>query len=399
MAATKTHDTARGALTTLGVTGAALVLSTAAALPALACGHGDGGGSSHAHHQGAGQQGHSRYDDNQDDSSSAGHDSRGEDQGEESASGQESSGARAESRSEGHAYGRANKDKTHHDKASKETNTGAASGSSASGGESESGHNPPGNNGTVKIHDVAGDHSPHNVPHVGCTFYADFFGFDNGQQVTVSFAGQAPTGKGTPLGGSWTGTVSTDDAGGAGNDWDLELPFTADQLGVSSLGAPAHQGYHVKMTVLTNEPGGKKSKVFWIAPCTSTTPQPGGTDTGTDTDTGTGTGTGTDTDTATGSETGAGTESHSGTGQDSSGALNAMSEQQGSADIPTEVLGRSVTRGGAAPAPAAAPAASLPFTGAEIGALAGAAALALGGGTALTVLGRRRRAARQLTSS
>jgi len=145
--------------------------------------------------------------------------------------------------------------------------------STASGGHGASeatGHNPPGNNGTVFIHDVAGDHSPHNVPHVGCTFYADFFGFDAGQVVTVSFAGQAPTGKGTALGGTWTGVISTDDASGAGNDFDDELAFTADQLGVSALGAPAKQGYHVKMTVGTNEPGGKKSKVFWIAPCTPT---------------------------------------------------------------------------------------------------------------------------------
>src|SRR5690242_19513813 len=39
-------------------------------------------------------------------------------------------------------------------------------------------HNPPGNNGTVKIHQVAGDTSPHNVPHVSCDFYITFFGFD-----------------------------------------------------------------------------------------------------------------------------------------------------------------------------------------------------------------------------
>ncbi|MDQ1746506.1 MAG: hypothetical protein QOD07_769, partial [Frankiaceae bacterium] len=149
-------------------------------------------------------------------------------------------------------------------------------GASESGTNGSTGHNPPGNNGTVFIHDVAGDHSPHNVPHVSCNFYVDFFGFDAGQSVTVSFAGQAPTGKGTALGGTWTGIVSTDDAGGAGNDFDDELAFTADQLGVTSLGAPAHQGYHVKMTVATNEPGGKKSKVFWIEPCASAPTVSGG---------------------------------------------------------------------------------------------------------------------------
>jgi hypothetical protein len=136
---------------------------------------------------------------------------------------------------------------------------------------SDDGHNPPGNNGTVFIHDVAGDEHPHNVPHVSCTFYADFFGFDKNQQVTVSFTGQAPTGAGTQLGGTWgPDVISTTDAGGAGSDFDHELQFTADELGVSALGAPAAQGYHVRMTVATGEPGGKKTKVFWIEPCTST---------------------------------------------------------------------------------------------------------------------------------
>jgi len=52
---------------------------------------------------------------------------------------------------------------------------------------------PRGNNGTVFIHDVAGDNRPHNVPHVGCTFYVDFFGFDSDQVLSTSFVGQAPT--------------------------------------------------------------------------------------------------------------------------------------------------------------------------------------------------------------
>lgn len=150
---------------------------------------------------------------------------------------------------------------------------GQGHGNSHAGGNSQAGstgHNPPGNNGTVFIHDVSGQHHPYNVPHVGCDFWADFFGFDKNQQVTVTFTGQAPTGKDTKLGGTWgPGVVSTTDAGGAGNDFDKELAFTADQLGVGSLGAPAHQGYHVTMTVATGEPGGKKSKVFWLQPCTS----------------------------------------------------------------------------------------------------------------------------------
>jgi hypothetical protein len=145
-------------------------------------------------------------------------------------------------------------------------------GNGGSGGEGPGqtgGHNPPGNNGTVKIHDVAGDTQPYDVPILNCDGYVDFFGFDAEQVVTVTFTGQAPTGKDTPLYTWGPQMISTDDAGGAGNDFDYEFHFTADQLGVSALGAPAHQGYHVKMLVETGEPGGQKYKVFWIQPCQS----------------------------------------------------------------------------------------------------------------------------------
>jgi hypothetical protein len=80
----------------------------------------------------------------------------------------------------------------------------------------------------------------------------------------------------------------------------------------------------------------------------------------------------------------------------SSGGATAGQATENAAGIPTNVLGRSITRK-APSAGATAGAASLPFTGAEIGALAAAAALALGGGTALTVVGRRRRQNRSVS--
>ena len=128
------------------------------------------------------------------------------------------------------------------------------------------GTDPRGNNGAIFIHDVAGDNRPHNVPHVGCTFYVDFFGFDSNQVLSTSFVGQAPTGAGTPLpSGDWTGTMPANGASGAGRDFDAEQAFTLD---VAALGAPqAQQGYHVKLTVATGEPGGVKHKVFWISGC------------------------------------------------------------------------------------------------------------------------------------
>jgi hypothetical protein len=96
------------------------------------------------------------------------------------------------------------------------TNEGHGNGNGANG---PSGHNPPGNNGTVKIHALPGDPGHHNVAHPGCSFVVDFWGFDAGQTLNVSFAGQAPTGAGTPLtlSGSGTSVTSPDDAGG-GND-------------------------------------------------------------------------------------------------------------------------------------------------------------------------------------
>ena len=55
---------------------------------------------------------------------------------------------------------------------------------------------PSGNNGTVKIDRLGDmDRIPNNVPHPGCTFQVEWFGFDGGPDVqsTVSFTMQAPT--------------------------------------------------------------------------------------------------------------------------------------------------------------------------------------------------------------
>src|SRR4051812_15158547 len=249
------------------------------------------------------------------------------------------------------------------------------------------GHNPPGNNGTVKIHDVAGDPSHHNVPHVDCDFTVAFWGFDSDQTLTVSFTGQAPTGAGTPLAvsGAATTLTSPDDVGG-GNDFDGELSFTADQLGVTALGAPhPKQGYHVKLDVATGEPGGHKYKVFWLAPCdTPAGTTPGGSTGGGDTTGG---------DTSAGSTAG-GSSTAGGTIQDTrtrhvqrSETPSSAGQSRGNAGIRyragTEVVGASLQQ----------PAASLPFTGAEIAGMTVAGAAAVGGGALLLLAGRRRRRA------
>jgi hypothetical protein len=326
MAPQPTRDSARTVLTTAGLGVAAVMLATAAAAPALA--DGDGNNGANGNHYAYGQ----RTD----------HGNNGQ--------------GPSNSRSDNGSNGQSSPD----------------SGASSS--------DPAGNNGTVFIHDVPNDQNPHNVPHVGCTFYVDFFGFDAGQKVTVSFAGQAPTGKDTPLGGGQTiDPVSDDSAGGAGNDWDYEITVTAADLGVSALGDPAHEGYHIKMSVETYAPGDHKYKVFWMQPCEQ--PQSTTTESGTTTNTDVGAVSVGQQLAAVGTTTGGNTSAGASAGQTSP-----------TSKIPTVVLGRSITRNG--PTPGAAPSAgSLPFTGAQIGGLAGAAALLLGGGTALTVVGRRRRRA------
>lgn len=132
------------------------------------------------------------------------------------------------------------------------------------------GHNPPGNNGTVKVHTVAGDPGHHNSPQVGCSsFFVDFWGFDQGQTLNVSFVGQAPTGMGTPV--SFTApdgtSITSPDPAGGGNDFDGELPFIATASDLAVLGPPANHGYHIRLLVATHQGGGFKQKVFWIAPC------------------------------------------------------------------------------------------------------------------------------------
>jgi LPXTG-motif cell wall-anchored protein len=132
--------------------------------------------------------------------------------------------------------------------------------------------NPPGNNGTVKIHNVPLDSRPHNQPHVGCPFTVTFFGFDEGDVAQVLFTAWAPTGKGKTL---LTDTVDigADDNSGGGSQagFDGEKTYTLDFDGIVP---HEQQGFHVKLTVTVTSPGSKtpkfnKYKVFWAQPCVS----------------------------------------------------------------------------------------------------------------------------------
>jgi hypothetical protein len=201
------------------------------------------------------------------------------------------------------------------------------------------------------------------VPHVGCTFYVDFFGFDTGQVLSTSFVGQAPTGAGTALpSGDGTGTMPSDGASSAGRDFDHEQVFTLD---TAALGAPqAQQGYHVKLTVTTGEPGGVKHKVFWVAPCADT----------------------------------ASVAVQAVAGGPARAALRRPRAAQPAGSVTPQVLGENVTR--TLPAgvtrvlalTASRTPRELPFTGLDVGRLLLLAAAAVATGAAALVAGRRRTA-------
>ncbi|WP_112470998.1 LPXTG cell wall anchor domain-containing protein [Streptomyces triticisoli] len=104
---------------------------------------------------------------------------------------------------------------------------------------------PPGDNGTVKIHDASTDEElRRNEPHV-CTFYLDAFVFDGGQQVNWHIERWAPTA------GVKGETVLSDsltlDASGHGRTEDLSLP----------------DGHYKLFWNFDGQKGSAKHKVFW----------------------------------------------------------------------------------------------------------------------------------------
>ncbi|MBT2420607.1 LPXTG cell wall anchor domain-containing protein [Streptomyces sp. ISL-22] len=104
---------------------------------------------------------------------------------------------------------------------------------------------PPGDNGTVKIHDATtGEELRKNEPHV-CEFYLDAFGFDSLQQVDWHIEAWAPTAdaKGETV---KSGAITLDDQG-HGRTEDMTL---AD-------------GHYKLFWNFDGEHGSAKHKVFW----------------------------------------------------------------------------------------------------------------------------------------
>jgi LPXTG-motif cell wall-anchored protein len=103
---------------------------------------------------------------------------------------------------------------------------------------------PPGDNGTVKIHDASTDEElRRNEPHV-CTFYLDAFGFDGVQEVDWHIDAIPPS---ENKGETVKSGALTLDAEGHGRTEDLSLP----------------DGHYKLFWNFDGEKGAAKHKVFW----------------------------------------------------------------------------------------------------------------------------------------
>ena len=122
---------------------------------------------------------------------------------------------------------------------------------------------PPGNNGTVKIHEGSTEVEPivSNEPHV-CTFHLHFFFADPTQAGSWEIAGWPPTGDGTVvLSGTYDTSPAGEDRQPASGTYSLpdghyKLSWTGDN---------------------PNNPEVEKHKVFWVecaAPTPTVTPTP-----------------------------------------------------------------------------------------------------------------------------
>lgn len=127
---------------------------------------------------------------------------------------------------------------------------------------------PGGNNGTVKIDGEPVDDGISNEPHVPCEFAVQFFGFDKGQEADINFNIWSPSGDGELL-LSEHKVISNDPA--AGGELNETFLYSADDFDLTNAELQPNQGYHLKLTIISDGvPGGKKHKVFWLQPCEAT---------------------------------------------------------------------------------------------------------------------------------
>ncbi|MDK1348696.1 LPXTG cell wall anchor domain-containing protein [Streptomyces sp. 378] len=201
---------------------------------------------------------------------------------------------------------------------------------------------PPGDNGTVKIHDAStGEELRRNEPHV-CTFYLDAFGFDGGQEVDWHIDAIPPS---ENKGETVKSGALTLDAQGHGRSADLSLP----------------DGHYKLFWTFEGEKGSAKHKVFW-------------------------------TDCEDEQEPGGATPSGSASGSPSTGASQAPSGEPGASGEPGVSASPSASAGGgvpvsSSPSPQGGTDGDLAETGsgAPVGLLSGVAAVLLAAGGFLVV--------------
>ncbi|MCW3813242.1 LPXTG cell wall anchor domain-containing protein [Micromonospora sp. DR5-3] len=140
-------------------------------------------------------------------------------------------------------------------------------------------HNPPGDNGTVKIDGMPFTDHVDNQPHVTCEFELEFFNFDQNQRANITLWAQPPsaTPKDKVVWSKKDVLISNDPASGAENDHDEVIRLSANDLDLTGLKLQPKQGYHIKLDVelIGGKSSDGKHKVFWLQPCASSeTPTP-----------------------------------------------------------------------------------------------------------------------------
>ena len=154
-----------------------------------------------------------------------------------------------------------------------------AQGAQATPSGNPPGSAPQGSNGTIKVEESnAGpsDAGPDNDPQLTCGAAVVFYGFDApSDTATLTFTAQAPStgsGRHTVQGIALSGGRPP----GSTKDGSWSDPSLATHLGsgITAVAQGAKAGsYHLKVTAVVTDPANntttRKTKVFWLKPCTS----------------------------------------------------------------------------------------------------------------------------------
>ena len=136
---------------------------------------------------------------------------------------------------------------------------------------------PPGNNGTIKINqeEISDNGNQGNHPHVKCTFYIDFYGYDKGPDLNAYYRFHTISGgQNSTTIKDGTVFIGEDEAGGAtDHDASVEVTLLKSELIAAGAQYNQNQGFHIKLTIEADGSIGNntKSKTFWVEGCDPTT--------------------------------------------------------------------------------------------------------------------------------